>query len=835
MNFTIFANTTFKNNIMVGFINSDGTTNTVYLARENVYNYFLIIIETLKDLRVNVDSIDLMFKGEDSLSYQMLDAFVEANQNHQCEYTFDEASKTLMYRMNGLQLTIFNFNYLGYINNITEDFNAFEEESLEIEDIAPNKEDYPLSILLIILTIVIIFNLNFNDYLSLSILPFLTFVKWDKFWDYLSFFTFWLVCLWWIFAWTIMLFNLFYWIFINFISYIPFLNFNEQGSFYIINCNVGLTGMKINKVKTKFMKTIEIHQWTDPQIITFDIETILKDGVHVPYLFSMFDGKNVYSWFTSSPEGLFNQLLKPKYRGYQVYAHNLSGFDIIFIFKYLGSIHKNFNINVIRRDSKIIFITITKAKLNISITIKDSFLLLPSSLAKLSKNFNIDVPKGIEPVLTQDCTNTPGSDFYIMNDVSHYNKEVLKLNNYLEWKELVQKYCEIDCISLHQILIKFRTLIFEEFDLLIDKYPTTPSLAFAIFRTNFLKKDMIPILNDDIDRFIRGSFTGGSTESIIPYGQNVYCYDVNSLYPASMANNLFSIGEINTFSRLDEVPKNNIWFAEVEVNTKVDLHIPYLQIHHNNRTISPNGKFKMIINSCEYFNALNDYDFKIIKGYHFKSGMLFFDYVNKMYMLRLQYTKDQPMNFIAKLLMNSLYGRFGMKNVQTESLFVNESDLRLLNVALVSSMKLDEDLYFIESTVEDSKDFEINVGIASAITAYSRVHMQRIKKYCFDNNINIYYFDTDSLFVDKPLPDYMISSDLGALKLEYIFKEAVFLGPKIYAGILVDGTYICKVKGFKDSKSISFNDMKSLLVEGASLNLSHIRVSPLFLIVKYLI
>ena len=31
-----------------------------------------------------------------------------------------------------------------------------------------------------------------------------------------------------------------------------------------------------------------------------------------------------------------------------------------------------------------------------------------------------------------------------------------------------------------------------------------------------------------------------------------------------------------------------------------------------------------------------------------------------MYKLRLEYSKSDPMNLIAKLLMNSLYGRFGM-------------------------------------------------------------------------------------------------------------------------------------------------------------------------------
>ena len=46
----------------------------------------------------------------------------------------------------------------------------------------------------------------------------------------------------------------------------------------------------------------------------------------------MFDGKKSYSWFSKSPEELFNQLLRSKYKGYNVYAHNLSRFDIFLLF-----------------------------------------------------------------------------------------------------------------------------------------------------------------------------------------------------------------------------------------------------------------------------------------------------------------------------------------------------------------------------------------------------------------------------------------------------------------------------------------------------------------------
>lgn len=59
--------------------------------------------------------------------------------------------------------------------------------------------------------------------------------------------------------------------------------------------------------------------------------------------------------------------------------------------------------------------------------------------------------------------------------------------------------------------------------------------------------------------------------------------------------------------------------------------------------------------------------------------------------------------------------------------------------------------------------------------------------------------------------------------MEYIFKEAVFLGPKIYAGITTTGKYICKIKGFKNASSIPFEVMKSLLHKDSSVELSHVK------------
>jgi hypothetical protein len=70
-------------------------------------------------------------------------------------------------------------------------------------------------------------------------------------------------------------------------------------------------------------------------------------------------------------------------------------------------------------------------------------------------------------------------------------------------------------------------------------------------------------------------------------------------------------------------------------------------------------------------------------------------------------------------------------------------------------------------------------------------------------NIILYYTDTDSIDINKPLDELFIGKDLGKMKLEHIFDKAIFLAPKVYGGITSDYEYI-KVKGLKNP--LSFND-----------------------------
>jgi hypothetical protein len=174
--------------------------------------------------------------------------------------------------------------------------------------------------------------------------------------------------------------------------------------------------------------------------------------------------------------------------------------------------------------------------------------------------------------------------------------------------------------------------------------------------------------------------------------------------------------------------------------------------------------------------------------------------------------------------MNSLYGRFGMNdnfdNIEVihkdyypdfENKFINQ---------ITDKIELDDHiLVFYISPEEIRKDHKTSVGIAAAITAYSRIHMS-----LFKNNVKIrlFYTDTDSIYTDSDIDESFINSKtLGKLKLEYICKRAVFLAAKLYCLETDTGKFITKVKGLKDTTTLNFMDFKNLLIKNFTIKKSH--------------
>jgi len=387
------------------------------------------------------------------------------------------------------------------------------------------------------------------------------------------------------------------------------------------------------------------------------------------------------------------------------------------------------------------------------------------------------------------------------------NLNILQLNED-KLRNGIIEYAQLDCKILYLILMKFNSLIFDLYNLNINNYPTLPSLAFGIFRSKYLSKNTVPLITGQLFKDINQSYTGESTEFILPYGENLFYYDINSLYPYSMLKNNMPLGNIKAFEGdiFKKDPKA-LGFFEAIINTPNKLNIPVLQIHNNNKTISPLGRFKGWFFSEELKFARDNfgYNFEILRGYTFDDHNILHDYVNDLYNLRLQYDKSHPMNFIAKILMNSVYGRFGLKPILNEFIIIDKDDLDdfidtsdinelfyLENKILLSFLDKNKINNNLQKSIASSEDIKSNIAVARAVTAYSRIVLSEIKKFCLDNNIKIFYFDTDSIFIDQPLPENLISKNIGQWKLEATIKEAVFIAPKVSGYIDNNGQEVVK-------------------------------------------
>jgi hypothetical protein len=79
-------------------------------------------------------------------------------------------------------------------------------------------------------------------------------------------------------------------------------------------------------------------------------------------------------------------------------------------------------------------------------------------------------------------------------------------------------------------------------------------------------------------------------------------------------------------------------------------------------------------------------------------------------------------------------------------------------------------------------------------------------------NINLYYSDTDSIYTDSNIDSTLVDNKiLGKLKLEYVCKKAIFLGPKLYCLLTESEKLIHKVKGLNRNILLEYKDFDNLL------------------------
>jgi len=583
-----------------------------------------------------------------------------------------------------------------------------------------------------------------------------------------------------------------------------------------------LSALKATKAIKKVLKSLKL--------LTLDLETrrlvngeleVISSAIYCPGV-----GKDYLThYLTDYPteydllETIVKDLINPRYNGYNLYIHNFSLFDAIFLFKHILNLSRlGYLVDFLKREDKFISITISKydyisyinkkgeAKTRkvttFKLTIYDSLLILPQSLKDLSKAFKVEGKLNFN-VLDNDTADLNDPNF--KSKLLDYNKQ--------------------DCKALYDVLVTFNNNFEHMFNINIWDSPTLPSLAYKLFTSKFLDKEVEVTWAEQYKDF-KEAYRGGAVDVYKPHGENLYYYDVNSLYPYVMKTNLYPTGYSSYFEG-DIIPLKDIFgLVYCNIIAPTDLYTPILLTKTlDGKVIAPVGSWSGWYCSEELKHAVeHGYYVEVIKGYHWGSRSdLFSEYVDTLYNFRLTFDKNDPRNFICKILLNSLYGKFGMSPIlmsysiwedsEYESLADAEyDDIQHIGDVTVIGREGTKNLLSSYKYCQDKKInfpiLQISTPIAIFTTAYARIHMGDLKiKY----KNNLYYSDTDSLILDCELPESLVGKELGLSKLECRVKEGIFLAPKTYYLDVGLPKPIIKVKGLKNTDHLTLDNFKSLL------------------------
>jgi hypothetical protein len=501
-----------------------------------------------------------------------------------------------------------------------------------------------------------------------------------------------------------------------------------------------------------------------PFFVVLDIENRSDGSVLCGELF---DGRNAYvfsDWKQGWP--LICSLAARDKRYRTIYAHNGGCWDWLSLLDYLRRFEACYNVVVSLSGSRVVSVTIEVGSEShrFSIRLLDSYLLLWESLDSAARTY---IGKGkidLEGVLPENLSQSQRLEY---------------LHN--------------DCVILHDTLQAFHQI-------LNDIAPigrlgiTLASTALRIFRCGFLSKPISIPFDDELRSILRLAYKGGRVECFKPgMHDKVYEYDVNSLYPYIMRSILVPVS-----GHACKVTRRN--------SNRTGVYRVRARLHSQPLPIQDwNGEGWLFGPEVDYLSEL--VPVRILEGYEFaESDIIFERYIDCLYDLRLKY-RNTALDRVAKLLMNSLYGKFGQKPERESVVWYSSTDeLDRLIERFDSVSVLDEAKGIAIARTETECHYE-HVGIAGYITSAARVYLHR---YMDSNTI---YCDTDSIHTSKQFPENLVGSALGQWKLS---AEGIglYAGRKLYC-IHSNGKDKIRVKGVtvggKFGASITFEDMKGIV------------------------
>lgn len=337
---------------------------------------------------------------------------------------------------------------------------------------------------------------------------------------------------------------------------------------------------------------------------------------------------------------------------------------------------------------------------------------------------------------------------------------------------------------------------------------TIASSTMDLFRRNDLKEELYQPDKPTMDMIFK-AYYGGRTE-IFKRGKikNLNYYDVNSLYPSVM---LEAMPHPNFMIPTKKVTLRNINENEGVCKVRLtapNMKIPYLPVRTEDKLIFPYGEIEGYYTFLDIREAVKrGYKIKYISEgvVYTKMFYPFKTFVKRLYRLRLFYQeRNDTREKVVKVLMNSLYGKFGQK-IDSKETIIHEKALSYKDMKKAIKINKSGEYYILNSPCEHIPSF-VNPIFCAYVTSYARRKLYSfMQKVGFDH---VYYCDTDSIITDKTL---IHSNVLGKMKLEFNITKGVLVKPKMY---MIDD--IIKFKGVHDISKEEFlhlinGDTKSII------------------------
>ena len=541
-----------------------------------------------------------------------------------------------------------------------------------------------------------------------------------------------------------------------------------------------------------------------------DFEALTDEDVHKPYM--VCSSERDFIGYDCAKQLLY--YLWKEYRTthrVKLIAHN-AGYDFKFLQKHLTMT------KIIERGNFLLQATGLfhgKAGQPLELIIQDSYSLIPMALKKFKDCFDIEMGKDILPYNLYTRININKRYMKLLDIIPYLNKQVRCNNldreptdddyynykkdfitNCVKWNcmtdevidiiEYSYQYCKIDVKVLEQGYDKFNVML-NVLNMNLDDYMSSAQLA-----NNYMEKndvfDGCYKLSGTPREFIMKCMVGGRTMCKENQKQLVDAilddFDAVSLYPSAMerlGGYLKGVPNVLKDNQLDYefLKKQDGYFVKIII-TKVNKPRKFALSSYKNekgvRVFSNELKNYVHVGKIglEDLIKFQDIEYEIVSGYYYNQGRnpKLKKVIRHLFQQRLDMKEEEnPIEFIYKLIMNSAYGKTLLKPYEEDITFKDSDTIDKYVDKNYNMMKYYQELEceegktikhykcVMEKSINDHFNF-VHLGVE--VLEMSKRIMNEVMCLAEDNDMDIYYQDTDSIHIK--------SCDIQKLSALY-FKE----------------------------------------------------------------